>query len=166
MTALEMLVGRLREVVDMGVRAPLPELLEFLAVYDDRIVALALAVRRFVLTETPRATETIYDAYNAVAIGYSFTGRLKESFCHIAVYSKHVNLGFNRGVDLADPRGILQGSGKQIRHVTIRQAADLKSADLTRLLRLAIKQSKEVAASSRIPEIAPQSIVKAIYAKR
>jgi hypothetical protein len=67
------------------VRAPLPELLEFLAVYDEKIIATALAVRRLVLTETPRATESIYDAYNAVAIGYSFTGRLKESFCHIAV---------------------------------------------------------------------------------
>jgi Domain of unknown function (DU1801) len=99
-------------------------------------------------------------------VGYSFTGRLKESFCHVAVYAKHVNLGFNHGADLADPRGILQGTGKQVRHVTIREAADLKSADLTRLLRLAIKQSKELAASSRIPEIAPQSIVKAIYAKR
>jgi hypothetical protein len=166
MTALEMLVGRLREVVDMGVRAPLPELLEFLAVYDDRIVALALAVRRFVLTETPRATETIYDAYNAVAIGYSFTGRLKESFCHIAVYSKHVNLGFNRGVDLDDRRGILQGNGKQVRHVTIRETGDLKNSYLARLLRAAIQNAKELCRSSNVPEIAPHSVVKAIYAKR
>jgi hypothetical protein len=150
----------------MGVRSPIPELLEFLSVYDEKIVALALDVRRFVLTESPRATETIYDAYNAVAVGYSFTGRLKESFCHVAVYAKHVNLGFNHGAELADPRGVLQGTGKQVRHVTIREAADLKSTDLRRLLRLAIKQSKELAASSRIPEIAPQSIVKAIYAKR
>jgi hypothetical protein len=150
----------------MGVRPPIPELLEFLSAYDEQIVKLALAVRRFVLSESPRATETIYDAYNAVAMGYSFTGRLKESFCHVAVYAKHVNLGFNHGAELADPRGILQGNGKQIRHVTIREAADLKSADLTRLLRLAIKQSKDLAASSKIPEIAPQSIVKAIYAKR
>src|SRR5277367_565143 len=155
-----------RRGVRMGVRSPIPELLEFLSVYEEKIVALALDVRRFVLTESPRATETIYDAYNVVAVGYSFTGRLKESFCHVAVYAKHVNLGFNHGAELADPRGILQGNGKQIRHVTIREAADLKSADLTRLLRLAIKQSKELAASSKIPEIAPQSIVKAVYAKR
>ena len=79
-------------------------------------MALALDVRRFELTESPRATETIYDAYNAVAVGYSFTGRLKESFCHVAVYAKHVNLGFNHGADLADPRGILQGTGKRVRH--------------------------------------------------
>ena len=150
----------------MGVRAPIPKLLEFLGAYDVRIVALALAVRRFVLTETPRATETIYDAYNAVAIGYSFTGRLKESFCHMAVYAKHVNLGFNRGVDLADPRGILQGSGKQIRHFTIREVGDVKNSYLTRLLREAVQNARELGKSNKIPEIAPQSVVKAIYAKR
>jgi hypothetical protein len=150
----------------MAVRAPIPELLEFLSAYDDRIVALALTVRRFVLTETPRATETIYDAYNAVAMGYSFTGRLKESFCHVAVYSQHVNLGFNRGVDLDDPRGILQGAGKQIRHVTIREAGDLKNSYLTRLLRVAVRNARELGRSNKIPEIAPQSVVKAIYAKR
>jgi hypothetical protein len=150
----------------MAVRAPIPALLEFLSAYDDRIVALALTVRRFVLTETPRATETIYDAYNAVAVGYSFTGRLKESFCHVAVYSQHVNLGFNRGVDLDDPRGILQGAGKQIRHVTIREAGDLKNSYLTRLLRVAVRNARELGRSNKIPEIAPQSVVKAIYAKR
>jgi hypothetical protein len=154
------------EVARMGVRAPIPELLEFLSAYDDRIVALALAVRRFVLTETPRATETIYDAYNAVAIGYSFTGRLRENFSHIAVYAKHVNLGFNRGADLADPRGILQGDGKQVRHFTIHVVADVKNSYLTRLLREAVQNARELGKSNRIPEIAPQSVVRAIYAKR
>jgi Domain of unknown function (DU1801) len=150
----------------MGVRPPIPELLEFLSAYDEQIVKLALAVRRFVLSESPRATETIYDAYNAVAMGYSFTGRLKESFCHIAVYTKHVNLGFNRGVDLADPQGILQGTGKQVRHVTIHESVGLKSAHLTRFLREAIKNARRLGASSNIPEIAPQSVVRAIYTKR
>jgi len=150
----------------MGVRAPIPELLEFLSAYDDRIVTLALAVRRLVLTETPRATESIYDAYNAVAIGYSFTGRLKESFCHIAVYGTRVNLGFNRGADLADPRRILQGTGKQVRHVTIREAGDLKNSYLRRLLRVAVQNARELGRSNKVPEIEQQSVVRAIYAKR
>src|SRR5215467_631668 len=89
-----------------GVREPIPELLKFLAPYDPAIQRLALEVRAYLLTIEPRATETIYDAYNAVAIGYSFTGRLKECYCHVAVYAKHVNLGFNRGADLDDPKKI------------------------------------------------------------
>jgi hypothetical protein len=155
-----------QEAVSMGARAPIPELLEFLSAYDEKVAELALAVRRFVLTIAPGATEAIYDAYNAVAVGYSYTGRLKESFCHVAVYPKHVNLGFNHGAELADPRGILQGSGKRVRHFTICEAADLKNDYLRRLVRTAVKSSRELAASSKVPEIKPQSVVKAIYAKR
>lgn len=50
----------------------------------------------------------------ASAIGYSFTGKpLKDGFCHIVTYSTHVNLGFNRGALLPDPKGILVGKGSQ-----------------------------------------------------
>jgi hypothetical protein len=150
----------------MSVRAPIPELLKFLGAYDEKIVRLALAVRRVVLGEAPKASESIYDAYSAVAIGYSFTGRLKESFCHVAVYSAHVNLGFNRGVDLPDPKKLLQGSGSQIRHLTIRSAADLKQPHVRRFLRTAIMNAKALALANDIPTIPPQSVVKWIYAKK
>ena len=150
-----------------AVRPPIPELLQFLAPYDAAIQKLALEVRAYLLTVEPRATETIYDAYNAVAIGYSFTGRLKECYCHIAVYSKHVNLGFNRGADLNDPQKILQGKGSQVRHVTIHEKDDLGGTYLKGLVRAAIVNARALGVAGGIPEIAPpQSIVKAIYEKR
>jgi Domain of unknown function (DU1801) len=149
-----------------AVRAPIPELMGFLAAYDERIVRLALEVWRYMLTSEPRATETIYDAYNAVSIGYSFTGRLKECYCHVAVYAKHVNLGFNRGADLDDPKKILLGAGSQVRHVTIHEAGDLKGAYLKGLVRAAIANARALGVVGKIPEIPPQSIVKAIYEKR
>ena len=149
-----------------GVRKPIPELLQFLSPYHVSIQKLALDVRAYVLTIEPQATETIYDAYNAVAVGYSFTGRLKECYCHAAVYSKHVNLGFNHGADLDDPQKILQGKGSQVRHVTIHEKADLAGPYLKGLVRAAIVNARALGLAGGIPEIEPQSIVKAIYAKR
>jgi hypothetical protein len=149
-----------------AVREPIPELLKFLEPYDPAIQRLALDVRTYLLTIEPRATETIYDAYNAVATGYSFTGRLKECYCHVAVYPKHVNLGFNRGADLDDPKKILQGAGSQVRHITIRDKSDLAGPYLKGLVKAAIVNSRALAIAGGIPEIEPQSIVKAIYAKR
>jgi len=149
-----------------GVREPIPELLKFLAPYDPSIRKLALEVRVYLLKIEPRATETIYDAYNAVAIGYSFTGRLKECYCHVAVYSKHVNLGFNHGADLDDPRKILQGKGSQVRHVTIHEAGDLAGSYLKEMVRAAIVSARALGIANGIPEQKPQSIVKAIYAKQ
>ena len=140
--------------------------LKFLAPYDPSIQKLALEVRAYLLTIKPRATETIYDAYNAVAIGYSFTGRLKECYCHVAVYPKHVNLGFNRGADLDDPQKFLQGNGSQVRHVTIHDKSGLADAYLKGLVRVAIVNARALGVAGGIPEIEPQSIVKAIYKNR
>jgi hypothetical protein len=147
-------------------RKPIPELLQFLSPYDTAIQKLALEVRAYLLTIEPGATEIIYDAYNAVAIGYSFTGRLKECYCHVAVYPKHVNLGFNRGADLDDPKKILQGTGSQVRHVTIHDKAELAGPYLKGLARAAIVNARALGVAGGIPEIEPQSIVKAIYEKR
>jgi len=143
-------------------RPPHPELLGFLSPYDRSIVELALAVRALMLEEAPSAIETIYDAYNAVALGYSFTGRLKDGFCHVAVYAGHVNLGFNRGAGLPDPQGVLQGSGKNVRHVRIGRQDDLAKPWLRRYIRAAIGQL----GGPLTPAVEGQSIVKAIYAKK
>jgi hypothetical protein len=102
-------------------RLPDRQLLSYLAAYDPHISNLALALREVVLEEAPDAIESIVKGY-AVTIGFSFTGKpLKDGFCHIVTYSSHVNLGFNRGALLHDPNGVLQGTGKLIRHITIRK---------------------------------------------
>ena len=145
-----------------AMRPPNPELLGFLSPYGKSITELALAVRALVLEEAPSAIETIYHAYNAVALGYSFTGRLKEGFCHVAVYTGHVNLGFNRGADLPDPQSVLQGSGKSIRHIRIQHSGDLAKPWLRRYIRAAVRQL----GGPLTPNVEGQSLIKAIYAKR
>ena len=143
-------------------RAPDPQLIQFLSPYAPPIRALALAVRELMLSEAPSAIETIYDAYSAVALGYSFNGRLKDSFCHIAVYTGHVNLGFNRGAELPDPRSVLQGSGRQVRHVRLDPGCDLRQPWLRRYIRMAIAQ----VGGPMAPRSEGTSIVKAVYKKK
>jgi hypothetical protein len=121
-------------------RPPDRILLSYLASYDPHVSRLALALREVILGEAPHAVESISKGY-AVAIGFSFTGKpLKDGFCHIATYSSHVNLGFNRGALLADPNRVLAGSGKLIRHITIHDEHDLERPYLRRYLQAAIEQ--------------------------
>src|ERR1700682_3827003 len=101
------------------------DLNKLLKPYDREIRDLALNLRALVLEEMAPCYENIYDAYSAVAMGYGTSDRLRDGIFHIAVYSKHVNLGFNDGASLADPKGILLGSGNRIRHITIRTPEDL-----------------------------------------
>ena len=148
----------------MAIRKADPKLIEFLSAYDGRIAELALALRRMVLKEAPSATEMVYDAYNAVAIGFTFSGRLKEGFCHVAAYSGHVNLGFNRGTELPDPQGLLEGSGKQVRHIRVVDRQDLKDPRLREFIRLAIRHAQSL--GSPVGEIRNQVIVKAVQGEK
>src|SRR5215472_9787663 len=122
-------------------RAPDRRLLGYLAPYDPHVSSLALALREIVLEEAPEAMESIAKGY-AVAIGFSFTGKpMKDGFCHVVAYSGHVNLGFNRGSQLPDPARILKGTGKSIRHITIRNHDELDSPVIRRYLQAAIEQA-------------------------
>ena len=121
-------------------RPPDRELLGYLAAFDPHISDLTLRLRELVLQEAPHAIESTSRGY-ALAIGFSFTGKpLKDGFCHIVAYATHVNLGFNRGALLPDPSRVLIGSGKSIRHITIRNQNELEHPAIRRYLQKAIEQ--------------------------
>ena len=125
------------------VKPPDRLLLSYLASYDPQVSRLALAVREVLLEEAPEAIESVSKGY-AVAIGFSFTGKpLKDGFCHIVTYSSYVNLGFNRGALLPDPNRVLAGSGKLIRHITIRDQNDLDRPYVRRYIQAAIEQVEQ-----------------------
>lgn len=149
---------------------PPPELIRFLQPYDRAIQGLALKLRSLVLEEMAPCYENIYDAYSAVAIGYGSSDRLGDGVFHIAVYANHVNLGFNHGAALKDPLGILKGSGKQIRHISITTLDDLARPEIRAYVRRARKIAIDDA--RKLGEPVPMKIdsvvstVKAIYPKK
>jgi hypothetical protein len=57
-------------------------------------------------------------------MGYGSSQRLSDGICHIAVYERGVNLGFFQGASLADPEGALEGTGKRIRHLSLKTQTD------------------------------------------
>src|SRR5258708_32463419 len=58
-------------------------------------------------------------------MNYGFSERIKDQVVYIGVYAKHINLGFYWGARMDDPEGVLQGDGKQLRHIKIKSEADL-----------------------------------------
>jgi len=145
----------------MSVPPPRAEYLEFLKPYGPELTQLALATRALVMKAAPDCVELIYDAYSAVSTGYTYTGRPTDAFIHIAVYARWVNLGFNRGVMLKDPEGLLAGTGRWTRHVRIAKADDLKSRALAALVKAAV----EAATMPQSPREAG-SVVRAIYERK
>jgi hypothetical protein len=81
-----------------------------------------------------------------------------------------LNLGFNHGATLDDPLGILEGTGKQIRHIKIKAPDDLARPEIRAYLRRARKVAIDDA--RKLGEAPPEKVrgvvstVKAIYPKR
>jgi hypothetical protein len=55
-------------------------------------------------------------------------------FGYVNVFKAHVNVGFFFGAVLADPTGLLEGSGKRMRHVKIKPGVAVDSMALAKLI--------------------------------
>jgi hypothetical protein len=132
-------------------RPPDPQLLVFLLPYNETVARMALALRELVLKEAPDVNEVITRGY-AVSMAFTFTERWMDAFCYVAVYKAHVNLGFNRGVELPGAEGVLEGSGKLMRHLSVRTPADLENPNLRRFLRAALQMAGRPAGKSARPK--------------
>ena len=83
--------------------------------YTPAVRKTAQAALRKLRRQVPGATEMVYDTYNALVIGFAPGVRASEAILSIGLYPKWVNLYFLEGALLADPGGLLKGSGKRVR---------------------------------------------------
>jgi hypothetical protein len=90
------------------------------------------ALRRFVKNTIPGTKETV----NAWGIP---TFEARDPFCFYMVGKNHVTFGFHFGTSLEDPEGLLEGTGKNIRHVKLRAVEDLEQKGLKKLLQAAVR---------------------------
>jgi len=64
------------------------------------------------------------------------------AFGYVNVFKAHVNAGFFRGAEIADPAGILEGTGRFMRHVKLRPEQDLDAVALMQLIKTAYVDMK------------------------
>jgi hypothetical protein len=91
------------------------------------------ALRRLLYTAAPTLREQVLP-------GYARYWNKGAVICAITIHQDHVNLQFYYGADISDPRQILVGTGKRLRHISIRQPEDIRERDLTRMIREAAKR--------------------------
>jgi hypothetical protein len=94
--------------------------------------AIAARARALIKRELPDVEENGYPGWRL--IGYRHGGAYLG---FVAPLKEHVRLGFERGVYLNDPEGLLEGEGTQVRYVRL-SSEDLPEEGLTRLLKEAV----------------------------
>ena len=72
--------------------------------------------------------------------------KMTQHYAYIAVQESYINLGFYYGALLPDSSGLLEGAGKILRHVKLRDVAAARNAAVTALLRQAIADRKRTLA--------------------
>lgn len=113
-----------------------PDVLELLKAYPPAVQELALAARKLMLRAVPKATEMV--DRSAKLIGYGYSSGYRDLICTLIPSQMGVKIGVVRGSQLPDPTGLMQGSGKVHRYVSLRAITDLKRAGLMPLLKAAV----------------------------
>lgn len=79
--------------------------------------------------------ELLHDGHPTACVG-------DAAFAYVNAFSAHVNVGFFRGAELADPERLLEGTGKFMRHVKLRPESDVDSEALAKLVETAYADMK------------------------
>jgi hypothetical protein len=74
--------------------------------------------------------ELLHDGHPTACVG-------DAAFAYVNAFGTHVNAGFFRGAEIADPSRLLEGSGKFMRHVKLRPGREIDALALTELIETA-----------------------------
>ncbi len=104
--------------------------------------ALYLAVHALVLEAVPEVRFEVDLVDASIGYGLRQYGYGGWGMASLSVHKGWVSLFFMQGVDLSDPEGVLEGSGKLLRHVKLRSEAALeeRAAAIRALLVAATRQ--------------------------
>jgi hypothetical protein len=71
--------------------------------------------------------ELLHDGHPTACVG-------DAAFADVNAFRAHVNVGFFEGAELADPAGLLEGTGKFMRHVKLTRERDVNATALLKLI--------------------------------
>ena len=105
------------------------------------VAASAAAARAEILRLHPDTVEVARPGERSVTFGVG-EAKMKEGYAYLMPHRAHANLGFFQGAALDDPEGLLEGTGKALRHVKLRTAEDARRPAVVALIGAAIAERR------------------------
>jgi hypothetical protein len=134
----------------------------FIDKFTPEVAALTRTLLAKMKARIPGAQILVYDNYNALAIGFGPSDKAGQAILSLAVMPRWVTLCFLWGVHLADPDGMLKGSGSRVRNVRLMTPEALDDPRIEALIDEALAKAEppiDPAAEQRL-------IIKSISAKQ
>ena len=79
--------------------------------------------------------ELLHDGHPTACVG-------DAAFAYVNAFKAHVNVGFFRGAEIADPAHMLEGTGRFMRHVKLRPESSVDATALKELIQTAYADMK------------------------
>ena len=114
---------------------------ELINLAEETLTPIVKDLRRVILEIDPNACEVVRLGDRAATYGIG-PKKMSEGYCYILPYKSWVNLGFYKGVKLHDPEGLLEGTGKNMRHIKIRTIEEVDRPAVKKLIEAALSERK------------------------
>ncbi len=114
---------------------------DLLQMTEQPLRPVAEALRALIIDVHPEACEVVRLGDRAATYGVG-PRKMIDGYAYILPHGAWINLGFFQGVGLADPEGLLTGTGARMRHVKIRSLEDAARPTLRSLIEAALAERK------------------------
>ena len=99
------------------------------------VQALADKARRLLLKLLPGAEESVDPT--AAVLSYGYGPGYRGMVCTLLLSKSGVKIGIVNGAELADPNGLLEGTGKKHKYIQLKTASDLNRSGVKQLMETA-----------------------------
>jgi hypothetical protein len=115
---------------------------DLLDITEEPLQPIMLALREMILAIDPDACEVVRLGDRAATYGVG-PKKMIEGYTYILPYKSWVNLGFYRGAILEDPNNLLEGTGKNMRHIKIRSLEEVEQEEIRQLIQASLAERRE-----------------------
>ena len=109
---------------------------------DPHVTEIARRLRQLIIDIYPDVVEVLWPKQRIIGYGVG-PKKMSEHFCYIGAHRDHVNLGFYYGAQLPDPEGLLEGTGKKLRHIKIRDIEAVEQPSVRRLIQVSLDERQK-----------------------
>ncbi len=109
---------------------------------SSHVKEIARRLRKLIIDLYPEVVEVPWPKQKFIGYGVG-PKKMSEHFCYIAAQREYVNLGFYYGAVLPDPEGLLEGTGKNLRHIKVRVVGEVAQPALRKIIQASLDERKK-----------------------
>ena len=115
---------------------------DLLDITAEELRPIVVQLKKIILEVDPNSCEVVRLGDRAATYGVG-PKKMSEGYVYIMPHKSWINLGFYQGAILPDPQGLLEGTGKKLRHIKVRSLDAAAQTAVKELIEAAVEERKQ-----------------------